>query len=112
MKGFELLENYYKAKKNNAASGKLPLLKKLDLLYTFYKEIKTCDKKKINTIKKQVAEILDLLCDEGLGAMITRLITKVYEELFSQVDKSRLPEFFDKELQRFSSGKLETSHQL
>eukprot|EP00826_Nyctotherus_ovalis_P028381 TRINITY_DN22427_c0_g1_i1.p1 TRINITY_DN22427_c0_g1~~TRINITY_DN22427_c0_g1_i1.p1 ORF type:complete len:112 (-),score=22.70 TRINITY_DN22427_c0_g1_i1:90-425(-) len=111
MKGFELLENYCKAKKNKAPSAKLPLLKKVDLLHTFYKEMKAYDKKKLVAMRKQIADVLDLLCDEGSGALFTRLIAKVYEQLFSQADESRLPEFFDKEIQRLSC-KSETAYQL
>jgi len=110
MKGLEVLETYCSAKgKKEAGADQFLLTNKVDLLYGVYNEMKTLDKKELKAVKKQISDILDSLCNEATGAMLTRLIFKVHEELFVQVDKSLLPQFFDKELQIIASTKIDHS---
>ncbi len=117
MKSLELLEKHYTGKDDKKAgtgspSTKIPLLKKLDLLHELLSEVKALDKKALSGVKKRVASMLDCLADEGAGAMLSRVIEKIYEELFEQVDRSRLPQFFEREIQIIGSGKVEPSHKM
>ena len=116
MKSLELLEKHYATKEEKKGTGspknKLPLLKKMDLLYEMYTEIKALDKKTLATFKKRVVTILDNVADEGAGAMLSRILSKIHEELFEQVERSRLPQFFDREMQTLASSKVEPSHKM
>jgi len=117
MKGLEALEKYYSTKEekksgSTSPTSKLPLLRKLDYLHELYNEVKSQDKKSLTAIKKRVVTVLDSLTSEGSGAMISRVIEKIHTEIFEQVDRSRLPQFFDKEIQTISSSKAEAAHKM
>eukprot|EP00826_Nyctotherus_ovalis_P020513 TRINITY_DN16454_c0_g1_i1.p2 TRINITY_DN16454_c0_g1~~TRINITY_DN16454_c0_g1_i1.p2 ORF type:complete len:138 (-),score=53.81 TRINITY_DN16454_c0_g1_i1:647-1060(-) len=109
MKGLEQLEAYCAAKNRKEASSQLPLVSRVDLLHDLYRQIKALDKKALGAVKKRVVAVLESLSNESAGAMLTRIIAKVHEELFALVDKSLLPQFFNKEIQVIGSGKVESS---
>ena len=116
MKSLEQLEKFYGGKEEKKSprspSSKLPLVKKMDLLYLMHTEIKGLDKKALSAIKKRVVAILELMANEGAGALLSRILGTIYEEIFEQVDRSRLPQFFDQEMQALGSSKIEPSHKM
>ncbi len=117
MKSLDLLEKHYTSGKKSGTgasspSGKLPLLRKADLLHELNTELKTVDKKTLTGLKKRIVTVLDAVSDEGAGAALSRILAKLYEELFELVDRSRLPQFFDREMQIISSGKVEAAHKM
>jgi hypothetical protein len=116
MKSLEQLEKYCAGSEDRkgspTAGSKLPLLKKVDLLYEMHNEIKGLDKKALSAAKKRIVTVLERLANEGAGAMLSRLLCKVYDELFEQVERSRLPQFFDQEMQIIASSKTEAAHKM
>ena len=82
--------------------------KKLDLLNELYSEIKALDKKSLNGIKKRIFAILEEFINEGSSSPTgMRIVYKTMEELFDLVDKSRLPQYFDQEIEIMMSSKIE-----